>query len=91
MDNALKQDHLPQRLCSEIQLFDLCDLTSCGFKSGRFCSNSELLRRFEGIAEQEVRLPDRIMDEELDGDEEADGDFYDYEAGPVGNDEWEDE
>jgi len=90
-DNALKRDSAPQRLCSEIQLFDLCDLTSCGFKSGSFCNNSEMLCRFERIADQEIRLPERFMDEELDGDEETDDEFYDYEAEPDGNDEWEDE
>lgn len=87
----MKQDNAPQRLCSEIQLFDLCDLTSCGFKSGRFCNNSELLRRFERIADQELGIPERFMDEKLAGDEETDDEFYDYEAGQDGNDEWEDE
>lgn len=89
-DNVLKRDNAPQRLCTEIQLFDLCDLTSCGFKSGRFCNNPELLLRFERIADQELRLPERFMDEEPDGDEETDDDFYNYEAEPDGNDEWED-
>lgn len=42
----LKPDNFPQRLCSEIQLFDLCDLVSCHYKNERFCSNSALLERF---------------------------------------------
>ncbi len=36
-------------------------------------------------------MPEQFMDEELDGDEETDDEFYDYEAEPDGNDEWEDE
>lgn len=39
------------RLCSEIQLFDLCELDDCRFKQGRFCTDPNLLRRFEAIAE----------------------------------------
>lgn len=90
MTDKLKLDIAPQRLCSEIKLFDLCNLTSCGFKSGRFCNNPEMLCRFERIADQELRLPERFMDEETDDDEET-VDFYDYESGTDGNDEWEDE
>ncbi len=74
----------PQRLCSEIKLFDLCDLDQCGFKSGRYCSNHDMVSRFEKIADEEVSRPQRYIDEELDedGEEREDGfDEYDYEDG----------
>ena len=62
-----------QRLCSEIQLFDLCDLEKCRFKSDRYCTDGGLLDKFESIndddpAEARVVCPD--CDEE--GDEEID-------------------
>lgn len=63
---------LPQRLCSEIQLFDLCDLVSCNHKSGRFCTGPVLLDRFEKIIEDELRVPERFLSEDTD-DAEADG------------------
>lgn len=42
-----------QRLCNEIQLFDLCDLEKCGHKQGQYCSSKVLLTRFEAIAEED--------------------------------------
>ena len=30
---------VPRRLCSEIQLFDLCELEKCHFKDERFCTD----------------------------------------------------
>lgn len=89
-DKELKPDRPPQRLCSEIQLFDLCDLSSCRFKDGRFCSNPDLLERFEKIAEEELRSPERYIDEELEDEELSDDDGY----GDYDNDEgdgWEEE
>ena len=44
-----------QRLCSEIQLFDLCDRETCSFKEGRFCTNQDLVDRFERISEDDRR------------------------------------
>ena len=64
----------PQRLCSEIKLFDLCDLDRCRYKTGRYCSNDELVSRFEKISEDEISPPQRYIDEELD---EGDGEFED--------------
>ncbi len=46
---------LPRRLCSEIQLFDLCELEKCHFKDDRFCTDPEMLARFEAAAEPEER------------------------------------
>ena len=81
-----KQTDQPQRLCSEIQLFDLCDLDSCScsLKSGRFCSNEDLVSHFERIAEEELTPPQLYIDEEehyID-DETEEEDIYDqYEDG----------
>jgi hypothetical protein len=71
-----------QRLCSEIQLFDLCDLDHCKSKQGRFCTNPEALQRFEAIKEEE---PEQYLSDELEEDEDSeelgDDDAYsdDYE------------
>jgi len=75
-DSDKKTDVLPQRLCSEIQLFDLCDSESCNHKSGRFCTDPDLLSRFEKIAEDEVRAPERYISEDNDDAEADDGDEY---------------
>lgn len=78
-DSDQTTDILPQRLCSEIQLFDLCDLDSCTSKNGRFCTDHLLLGRFEKIAENELRSPDRFVSEEIDDEEITDSDGYDAE------------
>jgi hypothetical protein len=96
-DSEPKTGILPPRLCSEVQLFDLCDLDSCGRKNGRFCADPFLLDRFEKIAEEELRTPERYIADEFDDTEAADGDGYDDEAEMVegfeeGEDAgWEDE
>jgi hypothetical protein len=65
------------RLCNEIQLFDLCDLEKCGQKQGLFCTSLDLLNRFEAIADDDERLPvaDLISDG-LDDGEAIDDDGY---------------
>lgn len=64
---------LPQRLCSEIQLFDLCDLEKCSFKDGRFCTDARLIKKFEAIADEEEKRPavnpDLAADDDLDEEE----------------------
>ena len=94
-DSETKSDALPQRLCSEIQLFDLCDLNSCNHKSGRFCTDSELLGRFEKIAEAEVRAPERFIsdedDEEYDDDDAYDDEFSMDNSEGGEDDVWEEE
>lgn len=94
-NNELKPDELPRRLCSEIQLFDLCNLSACRFKDGRFCSNPELLARFEKIADREPRAPERYIDQELEEGADGDEDGYDYdredEQGDFQDDDWEEE
>lgn len=85
-NSELKSEKLPQRLCTEIQLFDLCDLDSCHQKNGRFCSDKNLIYRFEKIAEEEIRQPDlynadETDDSELDDELEFgdDGDLEEFE------------
>jgi hypothetical protein len=70
-----------QRLCSEIQLFDLCDLEVCNYKEGRFCRQEELLVRFEHIADEDVRTPVRGLSDELEEDEDdEDMGFREFEG-----------
>lgn len=71
-----------ERLCGEIQLFDLCDLEKCSFKTGKFCSNPDLLEKFEQISEENeadmVRFP---QDPESDDEEDTGFDeLYEDEA-----------
>jgi hypothetical protein len=73
-----------QRLCNEIQLFDLCDLEVCSFKEGKFCANEEHLAAFEQISDAETVRPGVSISEEPEegedvGDEEYDEDFEDEE------------
>jgi len=77
-ESGPKPDVPPQRLCSEVQLFDLCDLDTCVCKNGRFCTDPALLDRFEKIAEEELRTPDRYAFEESDDAESEDSDGYGY-------------
>jgi hypothetical protein len=74
-----------QRLCSEIQLFDLCDLDYCSHKEGRFCTKEDVLQKFEAIKEEEEQ---QYLAEGFDEDEESDeyGDEDTFE-----DDEYEDE
>jgi len=74
-----------QRLCSEIQLFDLCELDSCRFRSNRYCTNEELLEKFESIKEEDVRQT--ILSEDEDVDEEGDSDFNEYDDSFEGDEE----
>jgi hypothetical protein len=76
-DSEPKSDNLPQRLCSEIQLFDLCDLDACKRKSGRFCTDPDLVNRFEKIAEAELRTPERYISDEDDSDFEDEDAYHD--------------
>ncbi len=85
---------LPRRLCSEIQLFDLCELERCRFKDDRFCTDPELLARFEAVAEPEDRPAQRFSDDEeeeeglyLDDLEDDESDFED-EDHPEEDDAW---
>ena len=76
-----------QRLCSEIQLFDLCDLETCCQKNGRYCTNPEVLERFEAIKEEDERSPEQYLTEELDEDESEELEFDEED----GVDEYDDD
>jgi len=67
------------RLCSEIQLFDLCDLDRCGHRKERYCTNELLLQRFEAIREEDDRQILLYDEDELEDDAESDFDEFDEE------------
>ena len=68
-----------KRLCSEIQLFDLCDLDTCTCKEGRFCTNPEILQKFEAIKEEDERSTQYLSDE-FEGEEDEDAeDLEEYD------------
>jgi hypothetical protein len=69
-------DELPLRLCSEIQLFDLCDLERCAFKDGRYCTHADLLARFEALAEPDDR-PAGAARQVVDDDDDEEAGFVD--------------
>jgi hypothetical protein len=78
VDAGKKSVKPAQRLCNEIQLFDLCELDKCSHKKGLYCTNDELLNRFEAIAEEDERpAPSRYLDEEDDDAELSGDDAYD--------------
>ncbi len=84
----MEKEEKPRRLCSEIQLFDLCADTSCPFKDGRFCTSSDILAKFEAISdEEETTADDRFLGDEM---EEMDEDELSYDQG-VGVDDYEEE
>jgi len=60
----------PRRLCSEIQLFDLCEKTRCASRDGRFCTDENMLNRFEAISQEEDFPPDQYLEDEPEEDEE---------------------
>lgn len=70
-----------QRLCSEIQLFDLCSEEACTHREGRFCTNGDLLAKFEAISEDE---PDMYLaedgDDEPESADELDDDAFDADG-----------
>jgi len=68
-----------QRLCNEIQLFDLCELEKCGHKQGLYCTSPELLSRFEAIAEEDERpvVAGHGCEEDDDALESGDGGYAD--------------
>ena len=83
-----------QRLCNEIQLFDLCDLEKCGHKKGLYCTNDELLNRFEAIAEEDERpaASSYICEENDDAEVSDDGEYEDsFDDDEYGDEGYEDE
>jgi hypothetical protein len=84
----MDKDENPQRLCSEIQLFDLCERADCAFKKGRYCTNRDILARFEAISDDEDAnsteqfLVDEMEEMEEDGLEYDEGVSIDEEEEP---------
>ena len=75
----------PQRLCSEIQLFDLCERNNCEFKKGRYCTNGDILARFEAISDEEdANSADLFLADEM---EEMEEDGLEYDEGVSKDDE----
>ena len=70
-----------KRLCSEIQLFDLCSKDSCNHKDGRYCTKGDIIAKFESISEDEDRSPEQYFAEELDDVEGAGDVGYDEAFG----------
>jgi hypothetical protein len=81
------------RLCNEIQLFDLCELEKCGNKQGLYCTSTELLNRFEAIAEEDERpaASGEICEEDDDAlasdNDEYDDTYDDVQFGDEGYEE----
>jgi len=48
----------------------LCDLDTCSCKEGRFCTNPEVLAKFEAIKEEDERAPQQYIGEEFDEENE---------------------
>jgi hypothetical protein len=66
-----------QRLCNEIQLFDLCDRVSCLIKEGRFCTDGQLVAAFEKISDREDRPPEKYISDDAEGIDEDSQEGYD--------------
>jgi hypothetical protein len=85
----MEKEENPRRLCSEIQLFDLCEKTSCPRKDGRFCTDSGILAKFEAISDDEgAGEQDQYLADEMDEMEE---DELSYDRGVGVDDEYEEE
>lgn len=77
-----------RRLCSEIQLFDLCDRERCGHRDGRYCTDPALLARFERVVAEEDDGPDRLVYVDDDeGEGEGETEFAGGEFGDDGGDD----
>jgi hypothetical protein len=70
-----------KRLCTEIQLFDLCDKDVCGHRDGRYCTKGDILAKFEAIKEEDERSPEQFMGDELEDVEGAGDMAYDEAFG----------
>lgn len=69
----------PRRLCSEIQLFDLCEKTVCKTKDGRFCCDETMLQKFEAISQEEDFPADQYLPEDgEEGEGDTDDTYGDY-------------
>ncbi len=87
----MAEESKPKRLCSEIQLFDLCSKDTCKCRTGRYCTDSEMLAKFEAISEEDEKDRNQFVAEEEDDSEDSDYDEYDNERYDVYDNEFEDE
>lgn len=79
-DSGTSSPPQPLRLCSEIQLFDLCDRENCRFKNGHFCTDADMLAGFELISDEEHRAPERYISEDTEyEDDYEDQDGFDLD------------
>jgi len=74
----MSAEERPRRLCSEIQLFDLCTKEKCGLKDGRFCTDESMLARFEAINQEEDFPPEQYLDDEVGEGEDEDAEYPDF-------------
>lgn len=87
-DVPVEKTESPQRLCNEIQLFDLCERADCVFKKGRYCTDPDILARFEAIGDDEDESSmEQYLVDEMD---EMEDDGLEYDEG-TGADEEEPE
>jgi hypothetical protein len=70
----------PRRLCSEIQLFDLCSLENCKCRDGRYCGDESIIAKFETISEDEMDYSDQFLIDELEDLEDSDDAEYDEDS-----------
>ncbi len=87
----MAEESKPKRLCTEIQLFDLCSKEKCKSKDGRYCVDSELLAKFEAISEEDEKELNQFIADEDDDFESSDFDEYDDDRFAVFDNENEDE
>ena len=76
----MAEKNLPRRLCSEIQLFDLCAKDECGCKDGRFCINEDIIAKFETISEEDIDYSEQFMIDELEDFEVSDDAEYEEDS-----------
>jgi hypothetical protein len=77
----MEEQSKPRRLCTEIQLFDICSRDVCEHKDGRYCTKGDILAKFEAITEDDERSPEQFMADELDEAEGADDMGFDEAFG----------
>jgi len=87
----MAEETKPRRLCSEIQLFDLCTLESCKCRDGRFCSDEDIISKFETISEEEMDYSEQFMIDELEDLEDADDAEYDEDSNHASDCDYDEE
>lgn len=72
----MEEETKPRRLCSEIQLFDLCAKGDCEYRDGRYCCNEDVLTKFETINEEDIGGLGEYLIDELEDSEDSDDAGY---------------